>query len=216
MTQMEFEWGEQIYGLTHEDMGRLKLAGNPERVKYWPTWPLVFALPADHPYYLATEKGFTYWPGGESAPGDWDGGPVLLWNGLDKGFGGDWRHGARVPPSTEIIGYRRKIDPTIAELKLPNPVSEWSLARVRELSGASAIEYAFARYIQAHEQPPVDPDVLAVREILATWCGSPVGSRATKGVLTRVDAARQITDGEYDTAPEFVAALVAYRATLPK
>lgn len=41
-------------------------------------------LPADHPYYAVQryneEHGtnFTYWPGGDAAPDDWDGGEVLL------------------------------------------------------------------------------------------------------------------------------------------
>ncbi len=39
-------------------------------------------LPADHPYYLATSKGFTYWPGGENPPEDADlTQPVLFMDG---------------------------------------------------------------------------------------------------------------------------------------
>jgi hypothetical protein len=78
-------------------------------------------LPTDHPYYLATSKGFTYWPGGESAPDDWDGGEVLFRGGGEVLF----RYGACVISPTswshpwngengtgvtdyDIIGYRRK------------------------------------------------------------------------------------------------------------
>ena len=57
---------------------------------------------------------------------------------------------------------------------------------------------AFARYIAQHEQPPVDPDVIAVREILAE--GSP--SATLDG---------QYRHGERDHAPEFQAALTAFR-----
>lgn len=65
-------------------------------------------LPADHPYYLATSKGFTYWPGGESAPDDWDGDlyGVIYRDNSDIGRAAyNWRHfGA----DSDIIGYRRK------------------------------------------------------------------------------------------------------------
>lgn len=52
---------------------------------YWKAYKLsgecplyAIRIPADHPYYIATSKGFTYWPGGNAAPADWDGGEVLL------------------------------------------------------------------------------------------------------------------------------------------
>lgn len=38
-------------------------------------------LPADHPYYTATNAGYTYWPGGDEAPADWDGGDVMVADG---------------------------------------------------------------------------------------------------------------------------------------
>ena len=62
---------------------------------------------------------------------------------------------------------------------------------------------AFARYIAEHETAPVDPDVLAVREILAAWEGTPLD----------VD---DIMDGARDKAPGFTAVLAAYRELASK
>lgn len=52
------------------------------------TWGLVksLQLPADHDYYQATDAGYKYWPGGETAPDDWDMGKVLLRDGSTCGF----------------------------------------------------------------------------------------------------------------------------------
>ena len=146
-------------------------------------------LPADHPYYTVQRHNaqngtnFTYWPGGENAPDDWDGGLVLGRHGQAYGKPVSWSHPwfeqkDAEPDDYDIIGYCKTVGPKIAdlidhgflpELKMPQPVAQWSLKRVREIAGAGAIEYAFARYIEQHEKPPVDPDVLAVREILAAY-----------------------------------------------
>lgn len=57
---------------------------------------------------------------------------------------------------------------------------------------------ALCRLIQTHEKPPVDPDVLVVREILSAWSASAGGSIA-------------IFEGKQDDALEFQRALAAYR-----
>lgn len=88
-------------------------------------------LPADHPYYVAADKGFTYWPGGENAPDDWDGGDVLRrgdpetsrgrhsepwvapyshnqrWTRYDLGRSGYF---------SDIIGYRKRVEPAFTPL----------------------------------------------------------------------------------------------------
>lgn len=70
-------------------------------------------LPATHAYYTATSRGFTYWPGGDSAPQDWDGGEVLLESG-EIGDGNVWDHHPSRSP-TRIIGYRKRVEqPAIA------------------------------------------------------------------------------------------------------
>src|SRR3546814_11703938 len=73
-------------------------------------------LPADHPYYIVQrynqEHGtdLVYWPGGDSAPEDWDGGQVLfrdrtLWKTPSPcAF---WDHRGNHPG--DIIGYRRAV-----------------------------------------------------------------------------------------------------------
>ena len=92
----------------------------------------------------------------------------------------------------------------------PHDLPRWVLDRVEQEAGPRpnseripedetvAIANAFARYIMKHEQPPVDPDVIAVREILAE--GSP---------STLLDS--DYRNGKRDDAPEFQAALAAYR-----
>lgn len=72
----------------------------------WSVIPAI-RLPADHPYYLATSRGVTYWPGGEGAPEDWDGGDTIYRDGgrCDKV---SWWHHNNAP--TDIIGYKRRPD----------------------------------------------------------------------------------------------------------
>lgn len=77
-----------------------------------------FKLPADHPYYIVQayntehKANFTYWPGGESAPDDWDHGVVMLRNGdtlSNHHF--NWNYYpsiGRTYPDFDIIGYVRK------------------------------------------------------------------------------------------------------------
>ena len=90
-----------------------------------------------------------------------------------------------------------------AELANASPVaigiSEWNASDVK----VYGIAEAFARYIAEHETAPVDPDVLAVREILAAWEGTPLD----------VD---DIMDGARDKAPGFTAVLAAYRELASK
>lgn len=79
-------------------------------------------LPADHPYYLATSKGFTYWPGGESAPDDWDGGEVLFRHGSPEVSPTSWSHPWNGENGTgvtdyDVIGYRRKANADAAPIK---------------------------------------------------------------------------------------------------
>lgn len=82
-------------------------------------------LPDDHPYYLATSKGFTYWPGGESAPDDWDGGYVLLRNGYSEGYGLIWYH---YQSEADIIGYRRKAAPNAETIAAIDEIQAGDLA----------------------------------------------------------------------------------------
>lgn len=75
--------------------------------------PRALRLPHDHAYYLATSKGFTYWPGGGSAPADYDNGEVMYRIGsvLPNARGLSWEHvpaSTRFCPEYDIIGYRPK------------------------------------------------------------------------------------------------------------
>jgi len=176
-----------------------------------------FAVPADHAYYLAKTVGFEYWPGRyPSPPSDWAGGKVKLRNGR-LGVGVEWRHdpyGRGEPQPSDIIGYRRKprvplAQPTTPPLP-PAPAADeppfWALNRASEEIGnlvtpATALT-ALARYIARHETAPVDPDVLAVRTIVALYCEGWGG----------MDEAQQIRDGLNDDGPAFQRALEAYRA----
>jgi hypothetical protein len=74
--------------------------------------PQHIRLPVDHPAYVALARGFTPWSGGESAPGDWDGGDVLQRCELKASSAGPiswvwpWRAGAS--EEYDIIGYRKR------------------------------------------------------------------------------------------------------------
>jgi len=59
---------------------------------------------------LAEERGYTYWPGGDNPPDNWDGGAYLCRDGgeyLMRGY--DWNHGTNCYNATadwDRIGYR--------------------------------------------------------------------------------------------------------------
>lgn len=56
-------------------------------------------------------------------------------------------------------------------------IPQWAIRRAEELCGcnfygdAGGVAGAFARYIAQHEQPPVDPDVLEARQLIADVYG---------------------------------------------
>ena len=92
-------------------------------------------------------------------------------------------------------------------------IPEWAAKKAAELvnrdpegtdiwSGKDVLSFAsirsFARYIAEHETAPVDPDVLAVREILFSWHSPSPG-------------ATEILNGKRDNDQSFQAALAAYR-----
>ena len=70
-------------------------------------------LPADHPYYTVQRyneqhgTSFVYWPGGDAAPADWDGGLTLMNDGRIKA-GHMWSNSG----FDDIIGYTRRSEPT--------------------------------------------------------------------------------------------------------
>lgn len=136
MTTTEITWGDPIDAAN--DGKPLPWLKADEQVKcYWGfsgpregmvTWVhcihgwkegFQIKLPADHAYYLATSRGFTYWPGGESAPDDWDGGECLArcgdmiqpvhwchpWNATDPGAGV-----SGPVEAYDVIGYRKRAE----------------------------------------------------------------------------------------------------------
>lgn len=98
--------------------------GKPEEVLDGWSWmhshgdPCITAirLPASHPYYTVQRynadhgTSFVYWPGGDAAPADWDGGTILTFRGIDE-FG-DWvQDWDRTDGTFDIIGYTRRTEP---------------------------------------------------------------------------------------------------------
>lgn len=109
---------------------------------------------------------------------------------------------------------------------LNGPIPQWALDRAddveseffREWDGCrtypdwleDALELrtyaavALASYIASHEQPPVDPDVIAVREIAKAFCG--------EGTVWDVNVEHDDIDrGCYDRSPIFAAVLETLR-----
>jgi hypothetical protein len=87
-----------------------------DKDRMW-TLPTAIRLPASHPYYLATSRGFTYWPGGNSAPDDWDGGEVLWTDGPPciPAASTSWKRES-IPGVPNVIGYHPELeDATPAE-----------------------------------------------------------------------------------------------------
>jgi len=129
-------------------------------------------LPADHWAYAPLRRGFTPWAGGSEAPADWDGGGAVCRNGSVARCPSYWTHRPNPDWSGQwdVIGYRQRA------AEQPEEIPQWYLDRASEIIGTGvfftdAMKAAIARYVMQHEQPPVDPDVLAVREILTAWHG---------------------------------------------
>lgn len=80
----------------------------------WFAGSLPFRLPADHFAYAALDAGFEPWGGGDAAPGDWDGGNVLLRNGDRECHIVWWKHHADGTRNSiaDVIGYRKRVAPT--------------------------------------------------------------------------------------------------------
>lgn len=77
--------------------------------------------------------------------------------------------------------------------------ADWAIRRAKEETGEQYLLDAFARYIEKHEQPPVDPDVLDVRRILA--------ANSVFGSLLR----EMFLNGSRDNLPEFLNVLAEYK-----
>lgn len=109
------EWlgGDEVIWLCHRSEGGWHTKYKVLAISAW--HPIsCFALPADHPYYRATAAGFKYWPGGEIAPDDWDGGMVLFRSGnmsdsSNSGLGWNWD---AMKSAHSIIGYHPKPEAT--------------------------------------------------------------------------------------------------------
>lgn len=97
--------------------------------------------------------------------------------------------------------------PSPAEIAASNEPPFWALNRASEEIGnlvtpATALT-ALARYIARHETAPVDPDVLAMREILATWLTfSAIGTPKFIG---------DMRNGDYDEDAAFQRTVEVYR-----
>lgn len=107
------EWlkDDEYIGIVWYDGARWENLNTAVRnVAGWSGSITAIMLPADHPYYMATEKGFEYWPGGPYAPSDWDRGEVLVRYGDIKPaqHSSNWRHHGH---DNEIIGYRKRVEP---------------------------------------------------------------------------------------------------------
>lgn len=113
-----------------------------ERAHEWAAtdWACVstIRLPADHPAYIAIDKGFAPWSGGDAAPEDWDGGEVLRRGGTTRrpipwsapySDNQRWTHVYTTHPGNfaDIIGYRKRA--TAAE---PATADTVQIARMTE------------------------------------------------------------------------------------
>lgn len=155
-------------------------------------------LPADHWAYRALDAGFEPWAGGDNAPDDWEyATPVLLSDGMEvlctsRGSAG-WRRGDSF---ADIIGYRRKSEPTLRtsdealrrmEALVRRMASEaTSAGDGQEFEAASAADYVEAREIvKLLPEPPVDPDKQAAQDIVDVSIANGMLDPADKDVALR-------------------------------
>lgn len=176
-------------------------------------------LPASHEYYTATSKGFEYWPGGDEAPSDWTGeGEVLFRDGTTGIYDGYlWDH---TEEKADIIGYKKKdsavsdIEDCWLEVARTNIYKDtqwndnedaWTLDYIKSNANepfSQAIYQLAAMYKQYEpHRKPVDPDVLAVREIYSCLCNVP----------NEIEMIDLILEGKLDNTSDFQAALAAFK-----
>lgn len=128
--------------------------------------PTAIKLPADHPYYRATEAGYKYWPGGDKAPDDWNGGTVLLRDGrMICYLGMSWSHFGGTVGNGDIIGYQQSKGPAIRLEGSAPPYTPPAAGRY--LSPGEVDE--LVRAVQGGDiiaaQALIDPVVLRAREL---------------------------------------------------
>lgn len=100
---------------------------NPENYDQWREcdWQEIEDIRLEVPrydfVYLALERGYTPWFGGDEAPGDWKQSlPVLFANGkVEAGNAWTWGHYDQKPYGWDIIGYTRKATSTALPLAHP-------------------------------------------------------------------------------------------------
>lgn len=169
--------------------------------KYYRPGPYV-RLPADHWAYRALDAGFEPWPGGDNAPDDWDGGDVL-W---DDGFVGTvplinlWNRKNINPEYAYVIGYHRKSEPTLRTsdeaLRRMEALVRRMAADALKVAKLSIYDYGndldeAREIVKLLPEPPVDPDLLEARKILAEAIVPLIGETAAEEYLS----------GEKDNVP---------------
>jgi len=171
-------------------------------------WPMidVVQLPASHPYYLATSRGFTYWPGGDEAPSDWDGNAVLhrdgVWSPTAPRFH-PWRH---INTDSDVIGYRRKPEEPACNCL----GDEWSIDCPVHILPPTMPDNAF----QEVAADDVDAEEIALlRESYAGLIAQGIlaGRWADTVPLDDVDHARQLAEFALDSADALARAVIERR-----
>ena len=141
-----------------------------------PDWAYLSAIriPADHWAVPALKQGFKPWPGGESAPSDWDGGHVLRRGGspirpgswvasYESNSRWFWEDGAM--SENDIIGYRTKpSEPKWPANATPELVEVLKHVKAGRNTGVLMQEKA-AKLLA--ELEPVDPLLGVVEEAIA-------------------------------------------------
>jgi len=166
-------------------------------------WPTVasFRLPADHFAYLALERDFVPWGGGDGPPGDWDGGDVLFRDGEpgEIGTGNAWVH---YGSGDDIIGYRRRAEPVEAD----NVLSFQRCQRCGTCSPKSfgvGCKLPECEYRAEHEARRPTPQPPVVSEVTVAFC---------MAALTEARAALHQHYVDWDGEPEDAIPLQEARA----
>lgn len=169
----DIEWGAEIHGPRPDwlaDDGQIvKNKFDSElTARNWLENFSPYRLPADHDYYKATSRGFTYWPGGESAPADWDGSPVLLRDGEMWGHADatEWQElGGRT-----VIGYRKRTEQPAPAIAPELVERAFSLLREIAKDGKEAKFEGHGVYFAARKildaLNPIDPDLTLAKSIV--------------------------------------------------
>lgn len=131
----------------------------------WENIPAI-RLPKDHPYYKATELGYTYWSGigQEPTQGKYD---ILFRDGLQLGNQDDfsWKH---VFGDSDVIGYKEVKSPNIKSIIARGFITEEEVRNIiTKVNEADTMIKILNEFYLIGELDPIEEEINSFRKFAA-------------------------------------------------